>query len=145
MQILEGAIGAGKIMMPWGWGPPGWQREEEILPDGGAPKVAVLQLHLESSMKQEAAPKFLWEVGARGKGCLTKDGWMPCVGGGPEHTNCSRHPVEVSVAHRSPGSVPKPGSGQSLYQLCAGQRKRGCRRSRYLAMVSLFQLKKRRP
>lgn len=83
MQILEGAIRAGKIMMPWGWGPPGWQREEVILPDGGAPKVAVLQLHLESSMKQEAAPKFLLEVGARGKGCLTKDGWMPCVGGGP--------------------------------------------------------------
>lgn len=68
------ALGLGSPRLAAGRGnPPRWR----------CPKAAVLQLHLGSSVKQEAAPKFLLEVGARGKSCLTKDGWMPCVGGGP--------------------------------------------------------------
>lgn len=67
----------------------GCQQEEVILPVDGDLRqrwvlhVAMLQLHLRISMKQEVAPDFFSEVRARGRSYPTRDGWMLCVSGGP--------------------------------------------------------------
>lgn len=82
-QTLK-ASGAVETMMPWGGGPLGWQQEEVIplmvLSQGGSDLASSRELY-----QTGGAPKFLfWEVGARGKSCPIRDGWMPCVNGGPE-------------------------------------------------------------